>query len=266
MKTKVFSLLFLLSLGFYSCNNDDDSQTPTITESVATENVFVMPIRKVVSGVSISEFESTRDAYVSVLEAEAGTLTDREMQPFGDFINFNFFTPDLDSVYVGLTSFQNATILGDINTKTASTPEGIAFFGSDGFGGTVFNFVDALIIKPLDPNEVVDLNDIAVLGSGQVWEIAVRDLSQYSDFDQVDYETKRDAYLAVLANQTAWVREIQWVDINNPSRVVGMTIYSSQQDYLDLQQNTTFTDEADATEFIQDYPINVYGGIHTVLK
>lgn len=266
MKTKFFSLLIFLSLGLLSCNNDDDTQPPAIVETISSENIFVMPIRKVVPGVSLSEFESTRDAYVSVLESIPGTLADREMQPFGDFVNFNFFTPDLDSVYVGFTSFQNITALGDINTTAAATPEGIAFLGADGFGGTVFNFIDGLVIKPLDPSEVVDLNDIAVLGSGQVWEVAVRDLSQYSSFDQADYEAKRDAYLAVLANQTAWVREIQWVDINNPNKVVGMTIYSSQEDYLDLQQNTTFIDAANATGFIQDYPINVYGGIHTVLK
>ena len=241
--------------------------TVAVEESVSTENIFAMPIRKVVPGVSIDDFKAARDAYVAVLEQQPGTIADREMQPFGDFVTFNFFTPDLDSIFIGFTAFQNLTVFQDIGAATGSTQEAIDFFGADGSGGVVFNFLDFLLLQPLNNSESVDLSTIAVQGSGQVWEVAVRDLSQYEGFDQADYETRRDAYLAVLAAQTpTWVQEIQWVDITNPNKVVGMTIYADQQTYLALQQNQAFIDAYTETGFLQAYPINVYGGIHNVLK
>lgn len=237
--------------------DDQFTITTIVIEAVSTDNVFVMPIRKIKPGISIADFEASRDAYVALLEAEPGTLTDREMQPFGDFVTFNFFTPDLDSTYVGFTSFQNPTVFGDIGAATSGDVAN-TFFSN-------FDFISFLVLKPLNGDEIVDLADFANFGTNQVWEVAVRDLSQYDNFEQNAYETSRDAYLELLRNQDPWVREVQWIDITNPNIVVGMTLYTDQSSYLALQQDETFTSDP-AQSFISSYPINVYGGIHNVLK
>ena len=49
---------------------------------VSTDNVFVLPIRKLKPGQDLEDFQTKRDAYVALLEAETGTITDREFQPF----------------------------------------------------------------------------------------------------------------------------------------------------------------------------------------
>lgn len=222
---------------------------------ISTDNVFVLPIRKVKTGQDIEDFKAKRDAYVALLEAETGTLTDREFNPFFEFTNSGL---PVDSVFVGLTSFVDFSTFQTIGTATSGQ------VANDFFA--TFDFITFQVLQPLDPNETVDLADFANLGTGQVWEVAVRDISQYSNFDQADYEQKRDAYLAVLAAQNNFVREIQWQSISDPNVVVGMTVYKDAQSYAAVNADTSFINEYLATGFLQNYPINVYGAIHNPLK
>ncbi len=256
----LFSTFLMCLITFSSCSSDDDGTTSTDTNDtntteVSKDNVFVMPIRKVKSGQSIEDFKTKRDAYVALLEAPEGTITDREFQPFFEFTNSGLA---VDSVFVGLTSFKDfatfQAIGGGIDQSVAN-----AFFST-------FDFIAFEVLQPLDENEIVDLADFANKGTGQVWEVAVRDLSKYDDFDQADYESKRDAYLAVLAAQNNFVREVQWKSLSNENIVVGMTIYKDAASYQAVNQDQSFIEAYLATGFLQKYPINVYGAIHNVLK
>ncbi|MEL6252705.1 MAG: T9SS type A sorting domain-containing protein [Bacteroidota bacterium] len=243
MRTIIFTLL-LIFLG----------QSFTFGQ-ISTDNVFVLPIRKVKPGQDLEDFKAKRDAYVALLEAENGTLTDREFQPFFEFTGSGLA---LDSVFVGLTSFTDFQTFQAIGNATSGQ------VANDFFA--TFDFISFQVLQPLDPNETVDLADFANLGTGQVWEVAVRDLSQYANFDQADYESKRDAYLAVLAAQDNFVREVQWQSLSDSNIVVGMTVYKDAQSYAAVNADTTFINEYLATGFLQNYPINVYGAIHNPLK
>ncbi len=227
----------------------------TVLAQVTTDNVFVLPIRKVKQEQDIADFQAKRDAYVALLEAETGTLTDREFQPFFEFTNSGL---PVDSVFVGLTSYADFQTFQDIGTATSGQV-------ADDFFAT-FDFITFQVLQPLDPEETVDLADFTNLGTGEVWEVAVRDISLYADFDQTDYEQKRDAYLAVLAAQNNFVREVQWQSISDPNVVVGMTVYKDAQSYAAVNADTTFINDYLETGFLQNYPINVYGAIHNTLK
>ena len=242
---RIFTLSLLLVILFQGSN----------FAQVSTDNVFVLPIRRLKAGQDIADFKAKRDAYVALLEAEAGTLTDREFQPFFEFTNSGL---PVDSVFVGLTSFSDFQTFQDIGAATSGQ------VASDFFA--TFDFITFQVLQPLDPTETVDLADFANLGTGQVWEVAVRDISQYNDFDQTDYEQKRDAYLAVLAAQNNFVREVQWQSVSDPNVVVGMTVYKDAQSYAAVNADTAFINEYLATGFLQNYPINVYGAIHNPLK
>ena len=222
---------------------------------VSTENVFVMPIRRVKPGQNLDDFKAKRDAYVALLEAESGTLTDKEFEPFFEFTNSGL---PLDSIFVGLTSFSDFETFQAIGAATSGQ------VANDFFA--TFDFISFQVLQPLDAEEVIDLADLANLGTGQVWECAVRDLSQYENFDQDDYEQKRDAYLAVLAAQDNFVREIQWKSLSDTNTVVGMTVYKDAQSYASVNADTNFINAYLATGFLQSYPINVYGAIHNPVK
>ncbi len=243
----VLFLLFLVTITSIKLNAQDSPVNPS--------NVFVLPIRKVKPGQDIEDFKAKRDAYVALLEAPEGTLTDREFQPFFEFTNSGL---PVDSVFVGLTSFADFPTFGQIG-GSIDTSVANAFFST-------FDFITFQVLQPLDPEETVDLDDFANLGTSQVWEVAVRDISQYENFDQADYEEKRDAYLAVLAAQSNFVREVQWRSISDTNVVVGMTVYKDAQSYAAVNADTTFINTYLATGFLQNYPINVYGAIHNVLK
>ncbi|MEM7162503.1 MAG: hypothetical protein AAF487_08710 [Bacteroidota bacterium] len=250
-------LLFTLCTACVSCQKDEEGMTddPPSQSEITTDNVFVMPVRRVKTGQDIDDFKNKRDAYVALLEAEEGTLTDREMQPFFEFTNSGL---PVDSVFLGLTSFSDFSTFQTIGDNTSG------YVANDFFA--TFDFIAFEVLQPLDEAELVDLSELAELGSNQVWEVAIRDLSQYPNFNQQDYESKRDAYLEVLGDQTSSLREIQWKSISNPNVVVGMTIYSNAADYQSLNQSQDFINAYLATNFLQDYPINVYGAIHNVLK
>lgn len=228
------------------------------SENISTDNVFVLPIRNVKATQDIEDFKAKRDAYVKLLEQQDGTLTDREMQPYFDYAN-NRTTPELSRIFIGFTSFQKLEKFTAAGNATSGSEEAKNFFGT-------FDFIDFLVLKPNNPQELVDLKTLAPAGSGQVWEIAVRDLSKYQNFNSVDYKTKRDAYLKLLSAQPGFVREIQWADINNPNKVVGMTIYQSQKAVVDINSDANFNAQAQATRFVQDYPPNVVGMVNLVLK
>ena len=250
--TRLFMLLLISANFVTSCDSDEDKTTPS---DVSTDNVFVMPVRKLKPNQSIDDFKTKRDAYVALLEAEDGTVDDREMQPFFEFTNSGLA---VDSVFVGLTSFKDNATFQQIGNATSGQ------VANDFFA--TFDFISFQVLQPLDPNEIVDLSDFANLGSGQVWEVAIRDLSQYGSFDQADYEQKRDAYLAVLAAQNNFVREVQWKSVSDPNVVVGMTVYKDAASYQAVNQDQDFINDYLDTGFLQSYPINVYGAIHNVLK
>ena len=247
------NFLLYLIVGFFALTAcEEEKPEPSL---VSVDNVFAMPIRKVKAGQDMEDFKAKRDAYVALLEAEEGTIADREIQPF---FEFTFSGLPVDSIFVGFTSFKDFESFQEIG-NAASGETANAFFST-------FDFITFQVLKPLDPEEKVDLSDFANLGSGQVWEVAVRDLSKYEAFEQEDYETKRDAYLAVLAAQDNFVREVQWQSISDPNVVVGMTVYKDAASYQAVNQDQAFIDAYTATGFLQNYPINVYGAIHNVLK
>lgn len=176
------------------------------------------------------------------------------MQPFFDF---TYSKMPLDSIYIGFTSFQNQKIFKEIGDKT-NGEEAKKFFST-------FDFLAFEVMQPLD-GEVVNLAELAKKGSGQVWEIAMRDISKYENFDQADYEKKRDAFLEVLSKQEGFVREIQWKSVSDPNVVIGMTIYRDSQAVQDINNNQEFVDASKATKFVEDYPPNKFGMISNVLK
>ena len=243
---------FVTAISACSSNGKSPSTNP---ELVSSQNVFAMPIRRIKDGFTTEQFVEARDAYVDLLEANTGTLSDREMQPFFDFA---FGSNELNHIYVGFTSFVDFPTFQEIGEATSGDI-------ADEFFNT-FDFISFQVLQPLDGDQVVNLASLAPSGSNQVWEIAVRDSSRYENFDQTDYENRRDAYLSILAAQEGFIQEIQWVSISDPNVVVGMTIYESAAAVQNINSNVDFINAYTATGFIDSYPPNVFGMISNVLK
>ena len=154
---------------------------------------------------------------------------------------------------MGITSFVDFSTFQEIG-EAVSGDVANEFFNT-------FDFISFQVLQPLNDGEVINLQSLAPLGSDQVWEIAVRDTSNYENFDQTDYENRRDAYLSVLADQDGFVKEIQWKSISDPNVVVGMTIYENTAAVQNINSNADFINAYTATGFLDSYPPNVFGTV-----
>lgn len=248
----LFALLFVAGIFISSCDKDEDVNTnPDLSD-----DVFELAVRRINPGVSIAEFEAARDTFVAKLIAEEGTSNDREVQPFFDFLNMGIA---LDSIYIGMTQYESLETYNALGQSLFSIPEAQAFLST--FSPLVFE-----ALQPIEGYEPVELSAIAPLGTGQVLEIAIRDLSSYDNFDQADYEAKRDVFLDKLSAQNGFLREIQWKSAINDGIVVGMTVYESQQAVIGINSDTTFANSPEVVNFIANYPPNVFGTLNTILK
>ncbi|RMG22425.1 MAG: hypothetical protein D6730_16385, partial [Bacteroidetes bacterium] len=240
-----------IGLTLQSCDKDDDD-TITVNKN---DDVFELAVRKINSGVSINDFTTARDAFVARLMAQDGTSNDREVQPFFDFSN----SLPLDSIYIGMTQYEDVNTYTTLGTEAQNWAEAAPFLSS--FTPLAFE-----ALQPLEAYKPVNLAELAPLGSDNVLEIAVRDLSAYQNFNQADYETKRDAFLTALAQQNGFVREVQWQSVTNSNVVVGMTVYQNQTAAVTILSDTNFTGSSAVTDFLGTYPPNTVATINNVLK
>lgn len=245
-------LLFAALFMFQSCK-DDDGNPPTPDK---TDDVFELAVRRIKPGVSISDFTAARDAFVAKLVEQEGAFNDREVQPFFDYLGSGL---PLDSVYIGMTQYEDLDTYNSLGQSLSTIPEASTFLST--FSPIVFE-----ALRPIEGYAPVDLSEVAPLGSGHVWEIAIRDLNSYPNFNQSDYEAKRDAFVKKLAEQNGTLREIQWESAINPGIVAGMTIYESQAAVIAINSDSTFTNSTESVEFIGAYPPTVFGTLNNVLK
>lgn len=176
-------------------------------------------IRRLHETQDVNDFSTVRDSFINLLKEHPGANVDREFAPFVDFLTF---APPEPAVFIGMTEYEDMAAVESASSLFDS-PEAKAFIET-------FTPEVATIMRPLNPQDRYDLSTIAT-ESGQVLEIAVRDLSTYEAFDEADYETKRDAFLEALSQQAGWVAEMQWVSLLDPNVVVGMTVYESAEAY-----------------------------------
>jgi len=189
------------------------NQTPDYTGPV-TE----IAIRRLNEGQGVSEFAAARDAFVALLKEQPGVGTDRE---FASFLDFSTFTPPSPPVFIGMTEYETLGTFAAVWEALGTSLEAGTLFST--FTPEVFT-----ALRPLNPDDRYDLAALADQ-PGQVLEIAARNLANYASFDTADYEAKRDAFLAALAQQDGFVAEYQWVSVLDPNIVVGMTVYESAE-------------------------------------
>ncbi|MEZ4984698.1 MAG: hypothetical protein R2795_06635 [Saprospiraceae bacterium] len=243
-----FSLLLLLvgSLMF-ACDKDDNTPTDK------TDDVVEIAIRQVKTG-QLAAFEQARTNFINLLKQQDGVSNDRE---YASFFHFNPAQDTSRQVYIGMTQYEDLATFQKVGADIGTSAEAGAFFST--FDALVFT-----AMKPKVAGTEVDLSKVAQ--SGQILEVAVRNLSLYPNFIQADYEAKLDAFLAVLAQQTGRVAEYQWISVLDPNIVVGMTVYESQQAFFNIALNPDFANHPDVVAFFTAYPPNMGGEVSTVVK
>lgn len=223
----------------------EPTEEPTVEpEPVAYDGpITEIAIRRVAT--DLTEFVDVREAYIDILSSQDGIAVDREFRAFLDFSTFGAPAP---AVYIGMTEYDSPAAFEQASGAAGSTDAAAAFFSS--FDLEIFG-----ALRPVNAANRYDLADMAI-EPGQVLEVAARDLSTYSDFDQVAYEASRDTFLEALSQQPGFVREYQWVSILDENIAVGMTVYESVEAYVGIN-TSDFVNTPEYTDFVATYPFVV---------
>jgi hypothetical protein len=233
---------------------DTTAAEETTSGDDTTDDVVEIAIRRLNEGQDLTEFEAARDAFVALLTMQPGVGTDRE---FESFLDYSVFTPPTPPVFIGMTQYDSMADFMAAGDAVGASAEAGAFFST--FTPELFT-----ILVPLEAGGAVDLAGVAAR-SEQVLEVAVRDLSGYPAFDPIDYADKRDAFLALLAEQPGFVAEYQWTSALDPNLAVGMTVYESAGAFATLSQDASFLGATEVTEFLETYP-PMGGHVSSVVK
>lgn len=236
--------------------------------SDTTDDIAELAIRNVTG--DLNTFTSARDAFVAELVKEDGVSNDREFAANRTLGQTGVTSISANTVFIGMTQYATSDAMTAVQTKIGSgeaggalATTGIAFF-TGLFDLVVSQSNGPLALVPLEDGTPVDLSQL--VSSGQYIEIAVRDLSGYSEIQKADYNTKRLAFIDLLYAQKGVVREFQWKDYRNSNIVVGMTVYTSEEAFTDLLSNTNFTSDTAFTDFLNNYPPNRAAYYSTVVK
>lgn len=246
LKTISLSVLFAGVVSMASCQKKE-------VKVDKTDDVVEIAIRQVKKGQEAA-FVTARTNFINLLTKESGVSNDRE---FKSFFHYNPAQDQTREVFVGMTQYEDLATFEAVGKKLGNSAELGAFFGT-------FDVLTFTALKPLKSGTEIDLSKLA--SSGQVLEIAVRDLSKYQNFNKADYEAKRDAFLVELAKQPARVAEYQWVSALDPNLVIGMTVYTSQEAFMQLLSNASFANNPAVGAFLGKYPPSGYGEICSVVK
>ena len=259
------TLLLLAAFSFQSCKEEgctdpkaanynpdaeDDSGDCTFDK---TDDVVEIAIRQVINGQETA-FATARQNFINLLTQQEYVYNDRE---FESFFSFDPAQDSTRAVFIGMTQYEDLETFVDVGTNLGTSPEAGAFFST--FEPLLFT-----AMKPKVAGTVVDLSTL--VSSGQILEIAARDLSQYPSFDKADYEAKLQAFLDVLGQQSGRVAEYQWVSVLDPNIVVGMTVYESQAAFFTIASDPDFNSNPAVGAFFATYPPNLGGEVSTVVK
>lgn len=241
---------FATPLGM-GCKTDSTNEPE---DAAASGPVVEIAVRRLNEGQDVADFEAKRDAFVALLKQQDGVGTDREFQAFFDFASQGSPTPP---VYIGMTQYESAEAYAGAGQAIGSSAEAGVFFGT--FTPEAFT-----TLRLLDPTSSPNLAAIANQ-SGQVLEVAVRDVSKYENFETGAYEAARDTFLDLLRTQPGVVAEYQWISTTDPNIVVGMTVYESQQAFFGVLGNQAFVEDPATTGFLFAYPPTA-GYVNVVVK
>lgn len=235
-------------------DNPDPSPTPGTMQEDLTDDVVEIAVRVLNEDQDVSEFESARDDFVSLLREQEGVSTDRE---FEAFLNYSTFASPDPAVFIGMTQYDSIDAFQAASAAIGTSPEANAFFAT--FTPELFT-----VLVPLESGTEVDLAGIAD-EPGQVLEVAVRDFGSYENFDADMYAEARDAFLEILTAQDGVVAEYQWISALDPNIAVGMTVYASQEAFWTVGSSEELLNAPETAAFLGSYP-PITGYVSTVVR
>lgn len=169
---------------------------------MGNEAVMEIAIRKVKAGQE-EAFVAARAALIRLLKAQDGVEKDWEFQSF-----FTMPEPDDTDVFVGMTRYESAEVVGRISEKLMGSTEAQTFFGT-------FDMKAFVLVKTAD-GQPFRLEDV-ITNDQQVLEAAVRTPKAGME---AQFGPARDAFFGLVAQQPGYIMDREFIDLQSGANVV----------------------------------------------
>ena len=190
----------------------------------------------------------------ALLVNDKGVVASREFKTIVNVAPYNPTTgKPYDKVFFGLGQYESQADYDALTAKyTANPPADLLSY----FSTNIPLNNGSILVKPYRDTPTLDVKNF--IQTGQVLEIAIRDVSKYTNFN--DFDTKRAAFVTLLKKQNGVVKELEYRSVDG-KYYVGMTIYENQQKFFAIISNPAVVQSAEITALINSYPpmINQFG-------
>jgi len=173
-------------------------------------NAIEIAVRRVKPGKETA-FRSRRSNFITILKQQSGVNVDRE------FASFHALpTPDDSEVFIGMTDYDDLEALARIQRRLGVLWRFLRFSRTMDLKAYVF------AVQTEGP--ALDLATLAA-GDGQILEVAVRRVTNRSDFDAA-----RERFVDLLSEQDGVLESYELAPVkgkNIEDMKIGMTVYAS---------------------------------------
>ena len=248
-KLKIIFSVFALSLTLFSCDKDDD--TTTVVDK--TDDVLQIVVRQVPDE---NAWYSKLVPFINNLKQEKAYVDSREFKSIFSVAPYNTTTGlPYDKVFFGLNQFESQTEFNTLFQQYSTNPPQVFLDLLPTFTDIIPNNA-SVVVKKYRNTPNIDVKNF--LSAGQILEIAIRDVSGFSNFN--DFDTKRAAFVDLLKQQDGFVKELEYRS-EDGKYYVGMTIYENIQKFQTIATNPAVMQSAVAGALFSSYPpdVNQFG-------
>lgn len=208
-------------------------------------NVIEVAIRRVKPGKQTA-FRSRRSEFITVLKQQRGVNADRE------FASFHALpTPDDPEVFIGITDYDDLKAVARIQRNLGVVRRFLRFSRTMDLKAYAF--------ATQTEGPTLDLATLAA-GDGQILEVAVRRVTNRSDFD-----TARKRFVDLLTEQDGVLESYELAPVKGKdieSMKIGMTVYASMEAF-DAASSTLMANPVTQEYFATFDPVAVQYAVST---
>lgn len=208
-------------------------------------NVIEIAVRRVKPGKETA-FHSRRSDFITILKQQSGVNADREYASFHALP-----TPDESEVLIGMTDYDDLKTVARIQRRLGVLWRFLRFSRTMDLKAYVF--------ATQTEGPTLDLATLAA-GDGQILEVAVRRVTNRSDFDAA-----RKRFVDLLSGQDGVLESYELAPVkgkNIEAMKIGMTVYASMESF-EAASSTLMADPITQEYFATFEPVAVQYAVST---
>lgn len=231
----ILAVMITLIMPISTSNAQESSNIPEVEG-----NIYELALRYVLDQERFVELSSQLEELIADYPAEVVIYS-------GEFNSIFGLAPELEverPIQLGISQYTSAEDYFTMGENLIDDPIVEDYF-------TTIETIQNVLMIPANgevDDEAVDASELSECGA---LEVAVRDISEYSDVE--DFNAKMDAFIDLLGSQEGVVREYQFISLDG-TYFVGMTCYDTTDSFMAISSDPTVLEDQAVTTLFAEYP------------